>query len=95
MRHSRVRRLNIAVLGALIWLLAIAPAALAATSYGQGTYGETNDQVVTNAGFLVIAFFPALVFVLSVVQSRLEKRKHARMAAAKHRLANAQWRGGW
>ena len=26
---------------------------------GEGLYGETNDKVVTNAGFILIVFFPA------------------------------------
>ena len=48
---------------------------------GQGTYGEADDKVVTNAGFIVIAFFPLLIFALSMLQWRLDKRKDARKAA--------------
>lgn len=75
--------------------LLLAPSALAAGNGGQGLYGATNDKVVTNAGFLVIAFFPLFILVMSVLQSRLDKRKHARMDAAKRRAASADWRGGW
>jgi hypothetical protein len=75
-------------------LLVLVPAAFAGVG-GEGTYGETNDRVVTNAGFIVIAFFPLLVFVLSIVQWRLDKRKDARKAAAKHRKSSADWQGGW
>ena len=76
-------------------LLALAPTALAAANDGQGWYGETNDKVITNAMFLVIIFFPTIILILSLIQWRLEKRKHARLAAAKRRAANADWRGGW
>jgi hypothetical protein len=79
---------------ALAVLALTAPAALAHDG-GEGLWGETNDKVVTNAGFVLIAFFPLLVFVLSMVQWRLDKRKDARKAAAKARRARADLRGGW
>ncbi len=74
-----------------------APAALAAEGHdgGEGLWGETNDKVVTNAGFILIAFFPLLIFVLSMIQWRLDKRKDARKSAAKARTARADVRGGW
>jgi hypothetical protein len=79
--------------------LALAPAALASTANGigggQGWYGETTDKEVTNAMFVVIAFFPVVITVFSVIQWRLDKRKHSRMDAAKRRAANIDWRGGW
>ena len=56
---------------------------------------EANDKVVTNAGFLVIAFFPTLILVLSLLQWRLDKRRDARKAARKHRQSSADWSGGW
>ena len=62
---------------------------------GEGTYGETNDKVVTNAGFILIAFFPLFIFTMSMIQWRLDKRKDARKAAAKARAARADVRGGW
>jgi hypothetical protein len=79
------------------WLLALsAPAALAAGhDGGEGLWGETDDKVITNAGFVLIAFFPLLVFVLSMIQWRLDKRKERRMAAEKARRARADMRGGW
>ena len=85
----------IAGLAAVVGVLAAAPAALAAANGGQGWYGETNDKVITNAMFIVIAFFPTVIIVLSLIQWRLDKRKHARMDAAKRRAASADWRGGW
>lgn len=76
-------------------LLAItAPAALAHDG-GEGWWGETNDRVITNAGFILIAFFPLFVLVMSLLQWKLEKRKDARKKAAKARVARADVRGGW
>jgi hypothetical protein len=76
-------------------LLALgAPGALAHDG-GEGIYGETNDKVITNAGFGLIAFFALFVFVMSMIQWRLDKRKDARKRAAKARTARADLRGGW
>jgi cell division protein FtsW (lipid II flippase) len=79
---------------ALLGLLVFAPAA-GATNDGRGFYGPTNDHVVTNAGFIVIAFFPIFVFVMSMLQRHLDRRKEARKAAEKTLLGSAHWRGGW
>ncbi|MGH2947757.1 MAG: hypothetical protein ACRDPC_16150 [Solirubrobacteraceae bacterium] len=79
-------------------LLALAaPVAVASEGHdgGEGLWGETNDKVITNAGFILIAAFPLLVFVLSLLQGRLEKRKDRRLAAEKARRARADMRGGW
>jgi hypothetical protein len=78
-----------------IALFAVSAQVALAHDGGEGTYGETNDKVVTNAGFILIAFFPLFVFVMSMVQWRLDKRKDARKAAAKARTARADLRGGW
>ena len=75
--------------------LTLAPAAFARDDGGQGWFGETTDQNITNAMFITIAFFPTLILILSLIQWRLDKRKHARMDAAKARERNADWRGGW
>jgi hypothetical protein len=90
-----MRRLPAALLLVVVALLLLAPDALARNYGGQGLYGETNDKSVTNAGFIVIAFFPLFVALMSVVQWRLEKRKYARMATKKRRAGDAEWRGGW
>jgi hypothetical protein len=62
---------------------------------GEGLWGETNDKVVTNAGFILIAFFPTLILVLSLLQWQLDKRKDRRLKAARERRARADMRGGW
>src|SRR3954465_2017482 len=81
-----------------LWMLALsAPLALAAEGHdgGEGTWGETNDKIVTNAGFLIIAGFPVLVAVLSLLYHHFEHRRLDRLAAAKARTARADRRGGW
>ena len=45
--------------------------------------------------FTAMIFTDVLIVILSLIQWRLEKRKHARHDAAKRREANADWRGGW
>jgi len=80
---------------ALLALLAFAPAALAHAGGGEGFYGPVNDAEITNTMFIIIVFFPTIIILFSFIQSRLEKRKHARIDAAKAREANVDWRGGW
>jgi hypothetical protein len=85
------------VLTAVIFALT-APVALASEEGhdgGEGLWGETNDKVITNAGFIIIAGIPVLVLILSLIQWRLDKRKDRRLAAAKARRARADVRGGW
>jgi hypothetical protein len=72
----------------------MAPAALAHDG-GEGLYGETNDKVVTYAGFILIVGIPILILILTLIQSSLERRKDRRLAAAKARRARADLRGGW
>jgi hypothetical protein len=93
-RGLLLRRLPAALTLALAALLTQAPGALAFND-GRGFYGATNDKVVTNTGFILIIFFPTFVFVMSMIQWRLDKRKEARKAAAKARVGNASWHGGW
>jgi uncharacterized membrane protein len=80
---------------ALVALLVVAPEALAITHGGQGIYGETNDVTITNTMFGLIAFFPGVIIVFSLLQAWLDHRKHARMDAEKRRAASVDWRGGW
>ena len=94
MRRARIAT---AFLTVAMTLLATAPAALATgvSHGGEGWYGETSDTVITNAMFMVIIFFPTIILIFSLIQWRLDKRKHARLDAAKARARNADWRGGW
>jgi hypothetical protein len=85
-----VKRLATVLPAVLVTFLLLAPTALAHDG-GQGTYGEADDKVVTNAGFLVIAFFPAFIFTMSMLQWALDKRKERRKAA--HRKID--FNGGW
>jgi hypothetical protein len=91
-----MHRLAVLLPATVLSLALLAPAALAHDG-GQGTYGEANDKVVTNAGFILIAFFPLFVATMSLIQWRLEKRKDRRKAAAKALRSGdtARLRGGW
>jgi len=62
---------------------------------GEGLLGETSDTQVTDAGFVLILFFPIFVGLASLLQHHLEKRKHARDDARKARTQSPDWRGGW
>ena len=89
------RALRTALLTVSLLALA-APAALAAGhDGGEGLYGETDDKVITNAGFFLIGFFPLFVFAMSMIMWFLDQRKDRRKAAEKARKARADKRGGW
>ena len=90
-----MRRLTVSLVFLLTTLaLVLAPVAEAHND-GRGFYGATNDKVVTNAGFILIVFFPLFVFTMSMLQRVLDKRKQARKAARESQLGQTQWRGGW
>ncbi len=90
-----MRRLSTRILPlATVMLLTLAPVASATENDGRGFYGATNDKVVTNFGFAVIAFFALFVFLMSMLQRALDRRKEARKAGEKQ-LGSARWRGGW
>jgi peptidoglycan biosynthesis protein MviN/MurJ (putative lipid II flippase) len=86
-----LRRLPASALIAVTALLATAAPALAHDN-GEGWWGETDDRVITNAGFILIIFFTMFVFLVSLLQWQLEKRKDRRKAEAKRR---GQSVGGW
>jgi hypothetical protein len=90
-----MRRLAGTFVVSLLVALVLAPAALAKVDGGQGLYGEANDKVVTNAGFILIAAIPLFIATMSFIQWRLEKRKEARKAAQKARQMRPDWHGGW
>jgi hypothetical protein len=90
-----MRRIAATLLLSLVFVALLAPVALAGRpDNGEGLYGETNDKVVTNAGFILIAVFPLLILILSLAQWRLDRRKDLRKAAAKSRV-DVDWHGGW
>ena len=89
-----MRRLTKTLLLSISLLALSAPMAFAQAS-GEGSYGETDDKVVTNTAFIVIAFFPLFVLLVSLLQWRLEKRKDARKAAVKAAGGEKRWTGGW
>src|SRR6202035_6089124 len=89
-----MRRLLASLASSVVLLLLLAPAALATENDGRGFYGATNDKVVTEAGFILVLFFPTFALLASLLQRHLERRKDARKAAH-HAASDTRWRGGW
>ncbi len=88
-----MRRLRLAIIPyALLLTLAFASVAQATENDGRGFYGATDDKGITNIMFGVIIFFPLFIFLMSMLQGRLDKRKKRRLAAEKQ---IAHWDGGW
>jgi putative copper export protein len=75
-RFPPVKRTAAALVSILATMLVVAPAAMAEN--GVGLAGPTTDKTVTFFCFGVIAFFAALVIVMSLIQGKLEKRKERR-----------------
>jgi hypothetical protein len=71
-----VKRTAATLASILVAMLLLAPAAMAEN--GVGLAGPTTDKTVTFFCFGVIAFFAALVIVMSLIQNKLEKRKDRR-----------------
>ena len=88
-------RLSILTLALTLALAAPVLASEGGHDGGEGWYGLTNDKIITNAGFLIIGGIPLLIFLISLLQHSLDKRKERRKKAAKLRSASPQWRGGW
>jgi hypothetical protein len=89
-----MRRLTTTLLLNLTLLALLAPVALAQNS-GEGALGEVDDKQVTNAGFILIAFFPLFILAMSLLQWRLDKRKADKKKAVKQAGGDDRWRGGW
>ena len=68
--------------------LVLASPALAGDG-GEGLLGETDDKIITAFGFALVLFFPLIALFGSLIQSRLERRKEQKRAAAMRR------RVGW
>ena len=66
-------------LGTLVVWLSLAAPALASDN-GQGLYGETDDKVITFFSLGLICFLTLVVVLGSMIQARLERRKHEREA---------------
>lgn len=93
--HVMRRALHTALLTAFALALGAPLAFAGGQDGGEGLWGETDDIVVTNAGYILMVFFVLWVSMMSFIQWRLDKRKDARKAAAKARSARADQRGGW
>ncbi|HLL85753.1 MAG TPA: hypothetical protein VK387_00400 [Thermoleophilaceae bacterium] len=84
------RTVVLTLLASLGLLLAFAASALAAgTDDGEGWVGEADDRIITFFSLGVVAFFPIVVTLLSLLQAALDRRKERRKAAALRR------RAGW
>ena len=70
-----------------LFFLLTAPAY--ATDNGEGLLGETDDKVVTFFSLGVIVFFVVFVALATAIQSKLERRKEEKKAAA------LRQRAGW
>ena len=90
-----MRRLTTTALATCVTFALLAPAAMATATNdeGQGWWGETTDKVVTNAGFILIVFFPVFVAVMSAIQWKLDKRKDAQEGHQKKLAPRATPRG--
>lgn len=89
-----MRRTLIALLTAATALAVAAPQAFAQLS-GEGTYGELSDPIITNAFFIVIGAIPAFIFLMSLLQWSLDRRKEKRKKAHKVAGGEQRWSGGW
>jgi hypothetical protein len=67
-----------ALAAAVVCLLVAAP--VAAAENGVGLMGPTTDKEVTFFCFGVIGFFALVPIVLTLIQSRLERRKEQRQS---------------
>lgn len=75
---SPSRRLIVACALAATLIVSLLAAPLALAENGVGLAGPTTDKTVTFFCFGVIGFFALLPIVLTLIQSRLEKRKEQR-----------------
>jgi peptidoglycan/LPS O-acetylase OafA/YrhL len=90
-------RLITTLLLSVTTVLVFAQVALAdaQNDHGEGWYGETNDLIITKAGFVMIAGFPLFILIASLAYHLLDKRRENRIKAEKARMKRADARGGW
>ena len=80
---------------ALTVALVVAPVALGHDG-GEGTYGETDDKVVTNAGFILIAVFPLLILLHEHAPGRARQAQGPPQGGRQGApAARTDVRGGW
>ena len=87
-----MRRLRLAIIPCVLLATLAVTSVAHAENDGRGFYGATDDKGITNIFFGVILFFIVFVFLMSMLQKALEKRKYRRKAAEKQ---IAHWNGGW
>jgi hypothetical protein len=90
-----MRRLLVLAATTIATFSATVATAAAKIDSGQGLAGENNDLMVTLFGFAVLVGIPAFAALASLLQARLDKRKYARLAAARARKASSDRRLGW
>lgn len=90
-----MRRLFLLAATTLAALSATVVPASAKIDSGEGLVGANNDLMVTLFGFAVLVGIPSFVLLASLLQWRLDKRKYARLAAAREREATSDKRLGW
>lgn len=82
-------RATAAYLAAFCLLFAIAASSAFAQTDGEGLLGETNDKQVTFISLGVLLFFIFVITVGTMIQSALDNRKQAKLAA--HRRQRTGW----
>jgi hypothetical protein len=78
---TRRVRAAAAYLAAFCLFFAFAAAGAYAQTDGEGLLGETNDKTVTFLSLGVLLFFVFVVTIGTIIQSALERRKDAKLAA--------------
>ncbi|MGI8631845.1 MAG: hypothetical protein ACR2NA_04765 [Solirubrobacterales bacterium] len=71
------RTIRIVLLTVALLAVMVSPA----LATGEGLWGPTTDAVDTYFGLAVILFFPILITVLTLIQSRGERNKEKRKDA--------------
>ncbi len=70
--------------------LVFVPSAFATAHNGEGIWGPTTDQTIMFTMFIIMGLLILIMIVFSLLQSWLEHRKYAKIAAAKGAGGDAQ-----